>query len=117
MQQEYFYYGRLRLLCLTESLTTLIKTLMRINRFPTLLAVIGVYALALGAQAQNTVEKAPADAPLANAALVVVNPGVQDIFLLIGQSNMGGRATISELDKEVVENVYLFNGLDQWEKA
>jgi len=57
------------------------------------------------------------DAPLENPALVVQHPKVQDIYLLIGQSNMGGRAAIGELDKTILPNVYLFNRENHWEKA
>ncbi|WP_372755707.1 sialate O-acetylesterase [Labilibaculum sp.] len=42
-----------------------------------------------------------------------------DIYLLIGQSNMAGRAPIEEQDKDTLRNVYLFTGnaKKQWEKA
>lgn len=42
-----------------------------------------------------------------------------DIYLLIGQSNMAGRAPMEESDKDTLKNVYLFtNDVDnQWEKA
>jgi hypothetical protein len=42
-----------------------------------------------------------------------------DIYLLIGQSNMAGRAPIEEADKDTLVNVYLFVGSDSvvWEKA
>jgi len=59
----------------------------------------------------------PDDAPLENAELVVSHPQVQDIYLLIGQSNMGGRAAIGSFDKEVLHRVFLFNRKDHWEKA
>ena len=39
---------------------------------------------------------------------------LQDIFLLIGQSNMAGRAPIEELDTDVVEGALLFTGYG-WE--
>jgi len=42
-----------------------------------------------------------------------------DIYLLIGQSNMAGRAEISGSDADTLENVFLFTGNPekQWEKA
>jgi hypothetical protein len=42
-----------------------------------------------------------------------------DIYLLIGQSNMAGRAPIEDVDKDTLENVFLFAGNDSviWEKA
>ena len=69
--------------------------------------------LPLSAQAQTTATKMP----VAEEKLVVSQPGVQDIFLLIGQSNMAGCAPIGDLDKTVLSDVYLFNGQEQWEKA
>jgi hypothetical protein len=42
-----------------------------------------------------------------------------DIYLLIGQSNMAGRATIEGSDKDTLQNVFLFTGIEgkEWEKA
>ena len=42
-----------------------------------------------------------------------------DIYLLIGQSNMAGRASIEEEDKDTLDNVFLFTGDPKgyWEKA
>ena len=42
-----------------------------------------------------------------------------EIFLLIGQSNMAGRADIEMLDQDTLENVFLFTGKENhpWEKA
>lgn len=40
-----------------------------------------------------------------------------DIFLLIGQSNMAGVGPIGSLDTIILENVYLFNDKNEWEKA
>lgn len=39
-----------------------------------------------------------------------------DIYLLIGQSNMAGRGEIGELDREPLEDAYLFDGTN-WENA
>ena len=36
-----------------------------------------------------------------------------DIYLVIGQSNMAGRATIREEDNASIENAYLFTGDDE----
>ncbi len=42
-----------------------------------------------------------------------------DIYLLIGQSNMAGRAEVSGRDKDTLRNVFLYTGIDgrEWEKA
>jgi len=42
-----------------------------------------------------------------------------DIYLVIGQSNMAGRADIQQQDKDTLENVFLFRGdsIKTWEKA
>jgi chondroitin AC lyase len=42
-----------------------------------------------------------------------------DIYLLIGQSNMAGRAVIEEHDKDSIDRVFLYKGIDSqsWEKA
>jgi hypothetical protein len=42
-----------------------------------------------------------------------------EIYLLIGQSNMAGRADIEIQDQDTLENVYLFTGISgkEWEKA
>jgi hypothetical protein len=40
-----------------------------------------------------------------------------DVFLLIGQSNMAGRAPIPEEAQGVIENCMLLNGGDKWEPA
>ncbi len=42
-----------------------------------------------------------------------------EIFLLIGQSNMAGRATIEDQDQDSLDRVFLFTGVDdhKWEKA
>ena len=46
-------------------------------------------------------------------------PSKMDIYLLIGQSNMAGRAEIEDQDKDTLNNVYLFTskGGQPWEKA
>ncbi len=44
------------------------------------------------------------------------NPGSLDIYLLIGQSNMAGRADISTDVRDTLENVYLFTD-STWQKA
>src|SRR5680860_76536 len=42
-----------------------------------------------------------------------------DIYLLIGQSNMAGRAEIEGSDADTLENVFLYTGIPgkEWEKA
>lgn len=42
-----------------------------------------------------------------------------DIYLLIGQSNMAGRADIETQDEDSLKNVFLFTGIEgkEWEKA
>ncbi len=51
--------------------------------------------------------------------LVGDQPGNLEIYLSIGQSNMAGRATIKEQDKDSVERVFLYKGIENqpWEKA
>ena len=46
-------------------------------------------------------------------------PHDMDIYLLIGQSNMAGRAEIESQDKDTLKGVYLFTGLyeNMWEPA
>lgn len=43
--------------------------------------------------------------------------GEKDIFLVIGQSNTAGRATIEAKDLEILSNVYLLNADGDWEAA
>lgn len=45
-----------------------------------------------------------------------VNGNAMDIFLLIGQSNMAGVAKIGALDTITLEDAYLFNDQNEWEK-
>jgi hypothetical protein len=40
-----------------------------------------------------------------------------DIYLLIGQSNMGGRNTIGDADKDIIPGVWLLKGKDDWVKG
>lgn len=42
-----------------------------------------------------------------------------EIYILIGQSNMAGRAIITEQDKDSLERVFLYKGIENqpWEKA
>lgn len=42
-----------------------------------------------------------------------------EIYLLIGQSNMAGRAEIEQQDKDTLKNVFLLTGIDgnEWEPA
>jgi len=46
-------------------------------------------------------------------------PNNLDIYLLIGQSNMAGRAPVEQLDKDTLSNVFLFTGAvgREWIKA
>lgn len=85
-------------------------------RFGHIFAILSTCILPTAAMAQTVPEK-PSDAPLENSALVVQHPNVQDIYLLIGQSNMGGRAAIGDLDKVLLKKVFLFNRENHWEKA
>lgn len=39
------------------------------------------------------------------------------VYLLIGQSNMAGRAPIAETETAPMQGVYLLNGEDKWEPA
>lgn len=47
------------------------------------------------------------------------HPENLEIYLLIGQSNMAGRASIDGSDKDTLQNVFLFTGIidNEWEKA
>jgi len=45
------------------------------------------------------------------------SPEKMHIFLLIGQSNMAGRAQIEAQDSTALQRVYLFNDKDKWEIA
>jgi len=40
-----------------------------------------------------------------------------DIYLLVGQSNMAGRAPYTEEEAKPIDGVYLLNGSDDWEPA
>ncbi len=48
-----------------------------------------------------------------------IPPENLEIFLLIGQSNMAGRAEIQKQDSDTLESVFLFTGIygQEWEKA
>ena len=39
------------------------------------------------------------------------------VYLLIGQSNMAGRAAVAESEKGAIDRCYLLNGQDRWEPA
>lgn len=45
------------------------------------------------------------------------SPNEMDLYLLIGQSNMAGRAKISKTDQEKLQNCFLFNDQQQWVPA
>lgn len=47
------------------------------------------------------------------------NEPLMDLYLLIGQSNMAGRAPVEKLDLDSISNVFLFTGNQEriWEKA
>ncbi|MDW7695766.1 sialate O-acetylesterase [Flammeovirgaceae bacterium SG7u.111] len=59
------------------------------------------------------------------SAVVIPNSGPEvgqvglDIYLLIGQSNMAGRAEIEMQDQDSLKGVFLFTGIEgkEWEKA
>lgn len=38
----------------------------------------------------------------------------EEIILLIGQSNMAGRAALEARDTEIVDNVFLLDSTDRW---
>lgn len=57
-------------------------------------------------------------APLSAQTKAADTPkGKLHIYLLIGQSNMAGRAAFSKDDAEPIPHCYLLNGSDQWEAA
>lgn len=51
--------------------------------------------------------------------VVVSHESPMEVYLLIGQSNMAGRAPIEEQDRDSIKNVFLFTGDESkpWEKA
>lgn len=53
----------------------------------------------------------------AGAAHAAATPRIEDIYLLIGQSNMAGRAPIEEQDKPVLPGVHLFDAAGEWTPA
>ena len=65
----------------------------------------------LSACDKTEVEKEPESQPEQNTKL--------EIYLLIGQSNMAGRAEIELQDKDSLTNVFLYTGIagKEWEKA
>lgn len=52
-----------------------------------------------------------------DAATAVAAPKDLQVYLLIGQSNMAGRAPYSEAQAGPIDRCYLLNGEDQWEPA
>jgi hypothetical protein len=46
---------------------------------------------------------------------ISIKPDHLELFLVIGQSNMAGRAEIELQDRDSLERVFLFTGLDGWE--
>ncbi len=52
-----------------------------------------------------------------SAAIAKDPPAPQHIFLLIGQSNMAGRAHLKEGDDQPIEGVFLLNDKGHWEAA
>ncbi|WP_269524601.1 sialate O-acetylesterase [Coraliomargarita parva] len=56
--------------------------------------------------------------PLASHWLQADAPsGKLDLYLLIGQSNMAGRAPYTKAESQPMEGVYLLNGSDEWQPA
>ena len=59
------------------------------------------------------------------SALAILSAAAEDpkpkadhhVYLLIGQSNMAGRAKMTEADAEPIPRAFLLNGEDQWEPA
>ena len=54
---------------------------------------------------------------LLTKSLAENQPSNLDLYLLIGQSNMAGRAPFTEKESGVIDGVYLLNDQDQWEPA
>jgi len=54
-----------------------------------------------------------------NYTEMIPKPEILEIYLLIGQSNMAGRADIEIQDKDSLKDVFLFKGIvgNEWEKA
>ena len=74
------------------------------SKFACLLCIISLFSLSVSAQESDSDGY---DGPKEKL----------HIYLLIGQSNMAGRAPFSEEQSAPIENAYLLNGKGQWEPA
>lgn len=54
---------------------------------------------------------------LALAAVALFAQRPQDVYLLVGQSNMAGRGVISDVDKEPMSGVFMLTKEDRWAPA
>ena len=54
---------------------------------------------------------------IVEGTLKTVNPNTIDVYLVIGQSNTAGRATIEAEDQAALEDVFLLNQSNEWEQA
>ena len=54
---------------------------------------------------------------IVEGTLKTVTPNTIDVYLVIGQSNTAGRATIEAQDQAALENVFLLNQTNKWEQA
>jgi len=77
------------------------------NQLPLLIALLSVFSFCTK---EPIVQKYPE---------IIPKPENLEIYLLIGQSNMAGRADIETQDRDSLENVLLFTGIKgkEWEKA
>lgn len=73
----------------------------------TVVASVGVASALLPLGSETVIQPATASAGGADGE-------VRDIYLLIGQSNMAGRAPIEEEDLASIEGAYLFDDENQW---
>jgi hypothetical protein len=71
-----------------------------------IISILITFSAGTFAQTNNTLTATP-DAP----------PQNQHIYLLIGQSNMAGRAPFTKAEEAVIERCYLLNNHDEWEPA
>ena len=78
------------------------------------LALAVVFCGALAATSSAGEEPPAEDAP---AATYDGSQKNLHVYLLIGQSNMAGRAPVPEEDAGVIPQCYLLNGEDEWEPA
>lgn len=88
--------------------------MLKSRLFPVLTLCSALFFISLARADEST----PPTAPPATVPGTPANPpsdkGKFDLFLLIGQSNMAGRAPVTDADRAADSRVLVFNQLDQW---